>query len=121
AAPDRVGVVPRRRSAELPRRPRDAAASTRSPDPRLHRLLLRDQRLAYEPLAQEALRNGRLRQVLAEYAAEVPGLFLYYPGRSVSPAFRAFIDACREVLGPRRRPGPARVGPSAPARAAPPD
>ena len=65
----------------------------------------------YEPLAHDSLRSGRLRQVLAEYAAEVSGLFLYYPGRSVSPAFRAFIDVCREVLGPRKRSATARVGP----------
>jgi DNA-binding transcriptional LysR family regulator len=65
----------------------------------------------YEPLAQDGLRSGRLRQVLAEYAAEVPGLFLYYPARSVSPPFRAFIEVCREVLGPRKRPAPPRPGP----------
>jgi hypothetical protein len=41
----------------------------------------------------------------------VPGLFLYYPGRAVSPAFRAFIEVCREVLGPRKRPATARLGP----------
>jgi DNA-binding transcriptional LysR family regulator len=58
----------------------------------------------WEPHAGEALRSGRLRQVLREYAAEVPGLFLYYPGRAVSRAFRAFIEVCREVLGPRKRP-----------------
>jgi len=57
----------------------------------------------WEPHAREALRSGRLRQVLREYAAEVPGLFLYYPGRSVSRAFRAFIEVCRETLGPRKR------------------
>lgn len=58
----------------------------------------------WEPHAREALRSGRLRQVLREYSAEVPGLFLYYPSRAVSRAFRAFIDVCREVLGPRKRP-----------------
>jgi DNA-binding transcriptional LysR family regulator len=58
----------------------------------------------WEPHAREALRSGRLRQVLREYSAEVPGLFLYYPGRAVSRAFRAFIEVCREVLGPRKRP-----------------
>jgi DNA-binding transcriptional LysR family regulator len=68
----------------------------------------------YEPLVEEALRSGRLRQVLAEYAAEVPGLFLYYPGRSVSPAFRAFIEVCREVLGPKKRSGLPRVSPPNP-------
>ena len=58
----------------------------------------------WEPHAREALRSGRLRQVLREYSAEVPGLFLYYPGRSVSRAFRAFIEVCREVLRPKKRP-----------------
>jgi len=58
----------------------------------------------WEPHAREALRTGRLRQVLREYSAEVPGLFLYYPGRSVSRAFRAFIEVCREVLRPKKRP-----------------
>jgi DNA-binding transcriptional LysR family regulator len=57
----------------------------------------------WEPHAREALRSGRLRQVLREYSAEVPGLFLYYPGRSVSRAFRAFIEVCREVLRPKKR------------------
>jgi DNA-binding transcriptional LysR family regulator len=63
----------------------------------------------WEPHAREALRSGRLRQVLREYSAEVPGLFLYYPGRAVSRAFRAFIEVCRAVLGPRNRPN--RTGP----------
>ena len=57
----------------------------------------------WEPHAREALQTGRVRQVLRDYTAEVAGLFLYYPGRSVSRAFRAFIDLCREMVGPRKR------------------
>ena len=34
----------------------------------------------------------------APYAPEVPGLFLYLPGRAqASPAFRAFVDTAREL------------------------
>ena len=46
-------------------------------------------------LADE-LKRGRLRVVLAPYAAEVPGLFLYFPSRSqVSPALKAFVEVAR--------------------------
>lgn len=42
---------------------------------------------------REALADGRLRRVLADWSATVPGLFLYYAGRRyVRPALRAFID-----------------------------
>jgi DNA-binding transcriptional LysR family regulator len=46
-----------------------------------------------ELTAAEALARGRLYVVLADWAPEVPGLFLYYPSRKQSSAnLRAFID-----------------------------
>jgi DNA-binding transcriptional LysR family regulator len=48
-----------------------------------------------ERIADE-LKHGRLRVVLVPYAAEVPGLFLYFPSRSqVSPALKAFVEIAR--------------------------
>jgi DNA-binding transcriptional LysR family regulator len=42
------------------------------------------------------LKAGRLRVVLAPYAPEVPGLYLYFPSRSqVSPALKAFVEVAR--------------------------
>ena len=63
--------------------------------------------------ARKALLTGGCARSSA-YSAEVPGLFLYYPGRSVSRAFRAFIEVCREVTGRRsvrrgRRPSLLRL------------
>ncbi|MFK3846518.1 LysR family transcriptional regulator [Stenotrophomonas sp. Betaine-02u-21] len=41
----------------------------------------------------EALRDGRLKRVLADWSPTVPGLFLYYSSRRyLLPALRAFID-----------------------------
>lgn len=41
----------------------------------------------------EALRDGRLRRVLADWSPTVPGLYLYYSSRRyMLPALRAFID-----------------------------
>ncbi len=41
----------------------------------------------------EALGDGRLKRVLADWSATVPGLFLYYSSRRhMLPALRAFID-----------------------------
>jgi DNA-binding transcriptional LysR family regulator len=52
---------------------------------------------AFEPLAREHIRAGRLRCVLESYAATVPGFFLYYPSRSQrSPPLRLFVEAIRE-------------------------
>ncbi|WP_375755818.1 LysR family transcriptional regulator [Corallococcus exercitus] len=54
--------------------------------------------LAYvpEPDVASQLEQGTLRIVLEEYAAWVPGFFLYFPSRKqASPAFRAFIDQVR--------------------------
>jgi DNA-binding transcriptional LysR family regulator len=63
---------------------------------------------AFEPVIADDLRRGSLRVVLEEYAAAVPGFFLYFPSRSqVSPAFRAFVDVARELAG-RPLPEPAR-------------
>jgi DNA-binding transcriptional LysR family regulator len=52
---------------------------------------------AFEPLAREHLRAGRLTCVLEPYAATVPGFHLYYPSRSrSSPVLRLFVAAIRE-------------------------
>lgn len=41
----------------------------------------------------EALRDGRLRRVLADWSPKVPGLYLYYSNRRhMLPSLRAFID-----------------------------
>lgn len=41
----------------------------------------------------EAVSNGRLKRVLADWSPTVPGLYLYYSSRRhVLPALRAFID-----------------------------
>lgn len=41
----------------------------------------------------DALQDGRLKRVLADWAPTVPGLYLYYSSRRyVFPALRAFID-----------------------------
>jgi DNA-binding transcriptional LysR family regulator len=41
----------------------------------------------------EALKDGRLKRVLADWSPTFPGLFLYYPSRrQIQPALRAFID-----------------------------
>ncbi len=55
---------------------------------------------AFEPLIADELRRGNLHLVLEQYAAAVPGLFLYFPSRAqVSPALRAFVNVAREVAG----------------------
>ena len=52
----------------------------------------------FEPMAEEALREGRLEIVLEPYAATVPGFFLYYPSRAQSsPALRLFVAAAKEL------------------------
>jgi len=46
-----------------------------------------------EPLAERAIAEGKLEQVLGPIAAATPGVFLYHPGkRQVLPKLRAFID-----------------------------
>jgi DNA-binding transcriptional LysR family regulator len=48
---------------------------------------------APRPLAESAIREGRLRPVLDGFAPMVPGVFLYHPGkRQILPKLRAFID-----------------------------
>jgi DNA-binding transcriptional LysR family regulator len=45
------------------------------------------------------LASGRLRVVLEPFAADVPGLYLYFPRRShVSSALKAFIEIAREKV-----------------------
>jgi DNA-binding transcriptional LysR family regulator len=52
-----------------------------------------------EPKITDDLASGRLRVVLAPYAPEVPGLFLYFPSRAqVSPALKAFVAVARDLL-----------------------
>jgi DNA-binding transcriptional LysR family regulator len=59
---------------------------------------------AFEPVIADELRRGSLRLVLEQYAAAVPGFFLYFPSRAqVSPALRAFVNVAREMAGPSNR------------------
>lgn len=52
-----------------------------------------------EPIIADELESGQLREVLAPYASEVPGLFLYFPSRAqVSPALKAFVEVARELV-----------------------
>jgi len=49
-----------------------------------------------EPVAAKDLAEGRLEEVLADYASRSPGVFLYHAGRrQVLPKLRAFIDHVR--------------------------
>jgi DNA-binding transcriptional LysR family regulator len=59
----------------------------------------------FEPQIADELRRGSLRLVLEQYAAAVPGFFLYFPSRAqVSPALRAFVDVAREkATEPKQR------------------
>jgi DNA-binding transcriptional LysR family regulator len=57
----------------------------------------------YEREAAEALQRGAVKLVLEPYAAKLPGLFLYYPGRKqTTPAFRAFLDMLRREVAQTR-------------------
>jgi DNA-binding transcriptional LysR family regulator len=48
---------------------------------------------APRPLAEAAIRDGRLEPVLDAFAPMIPGVFLYHPGkRQILPKLRAFID-----------------------------
>jgi DNA-binding transcriptional LysR family regulator len=52
-----------------------------------------------EPMVAEALRAGKLVQVLEPFAPVTPGVFLYYPGRrQLTPKLRAFIDHVKSRL-----------------------
>jgi DNA-binding transcriptional LysR family regulator len=64
------------------------------------------------PLADRAVTDGKLIQVLEKFAPMTPGVFLYYPGhRQILPKLRAFIDhvkrrppaADKSQLGPSGR------------------
>ena len=52
-----------------------------------------------EPVAVAPVEAGALEQVLARFAPQTPGVFLYYPDRrQVLPKLRAFIDHVKEHL-----------------------
>ncbi len=54
---------------------------------------------APEPVAVAPVKGGSLRQVLAKFAPETPGVFLYYPNRrQVLPKLRAFIAHVKKHL-----------------------
>jgi DNA-binding transcriptional LysR family regulator len=54
---------------------------------------------APEPVAAAPVRAGVLREVLARFAPQTPGVFLYYPNRrQVLPKLRAFIDHLKTHL-----------------------
>ncbi|CAB3708647.1 LysR family transcriptional regulator [Trinickia soli] len=53
-----------------------------------------------EPIAAEALKTGKLVQVLEPFAPMTPGVFLYYPSRrQIMPKLRAFIDHVKRRRG----------------------
>ena len=55
--------------------------------------------VAPEPLVRADLREKRLDWVLPNAAITEPGLFAYFPRRSVQPPnLRAFLDAAKDVL-----------------------
>jgi DNA-binding transcriptional LysR family regulator len=50
--------------------------------------------------ARRGIEDGTLVPVLENYAARVPGLFLFFPSRArISPALRAFVDVAKELAG----------------------
>jgi DNA-binding transcriptional LysR family regulator len=52
-----------------------------------------------EPVAVAPVKAGALKQVLADFAPQTPGVFLYYPDRrQVLPKLRAFIEHVKEQL-----------------------
>jgi DNA-binding transcriptional LysR family regulator len=54
-----------------------------------------------EPVAVASVKAGTLRQVLARFAPQTPGVFLYYPSRHhVVPKLRAFIEHVKAHLPP---------------------
>jgi DNA-binding transcriptional LysR family regulator len=57
-----------------------------------------------EPVAAEPVRAGKLERVLESFAAEGPGLFLYYANRKqMAPKLRSFIDHVKSHTGPSAR------------------
>lgn len=52
----------------------------------------------FEPRIKEALKAGRIKRVLENYAPTVPGFFLYFPSRAQrSPALKLFVDTAKEL------------------------
>src|SRR5437763_7492891 len=50
-----------------------------------------------EPVALGRINAGKLEHVLARFAPQTPGVFLYYPGhRQMLPKLRAFIDHVKQ-------------------------
>lgn len=65
--------------------------------------------LAYclEPRVAGYLATGRLREVLADWCPDAPGLYLYYPGhRQVPAGLRALVRMVREETALTRQPAP---------------
>ena len=57
------------------------------------------------PIAADAMKSGKLVQVLEPYAPMTPGVFLYHPGRrQVMPKLRAFIDHVKSRPFAARQP-----------------
>ena len=55
---------------------------------------------AVEDSVKDHLKSGKLEEVLAPFAPESAGYYLYYPQRSqVQPKLRAFIDHIKTTLG----------------------
>ena len=53
-----------------------------------------------EPIAADALKAGKLVQMLEPFAPMAPGVFLYYPSRhQMMPKLRAFIDHVKSRAG----------------------
>lgn len=50
----------------------------------------------YEQYARDALSQGTLKMVLADWCPSIPGFYLYYPSRKLLPvALRVFVDMLR--------------------------
>lgn len=69
------------------------------------------------PIAEAALADGRLIEVLQSFAPAAPGMFLYYPNRhQMLPKLRAFVDhlklevARRDRVAPEPPPARGRTG-----------
>jgi len=61
------------------------------------------------PVAEEAMRTGKLLRVLEDLEPTTPGVFLCYPSRTqMTPKLRAFIDhlKIRQDIGRKGGPGP---------------
>lgn len=57
------------------------------------------------PVASSAVKAGKLIGVLEQFAAMMPGVYLYYPGRhQMLPKLRAFIDHVKSRPGASNKP-----------------